>query len=97
MYGKILEKKGCTPSRVLRYYHRAAYCLHVEGAKYREKIKYEYSTQLALEALEVHYRVHASILKWIHAGKFANQLSLMRRYVGIFREHGVCRQEYEKR
>lgn len=45
--------------------------LHENNAVYPEKINYYTPQHLAVEALELHYRIHASILKYIelHEGK----------------------------
>ncbi|KAF6029656.1 cabin1 [Bugula neritina] len=64
MLGKICEKSKGDPEVYLDHYTKAASCLHKEGAQYPSKISYMYNPPyLAVEALEIYYRIHATILK----------------------------------
>ncbi|XP_072271694.1 calcineurin-binding protein cabin-1 isoform X2 [Pyxicephalus adspersus] len=63
MLGKICEKQKAPPEMYLQHYKRAAHYLHEEAARYPKKIHYHNPPELAMEALEVYFRLHASVLK----------------------------------
>nr|XP_016852557.1 PREDICTED: calcineurin-binding protein cabin-1 isoform X2 [Anolis carolinensis] len=65
MLGKIAEKQKEPPLVYLRHYKQAAHFLHEEAARYPKKIHYHNPPELAMEALEVYFRLHASILKLV--------------------------------
>ncbi|KAJ8711964.1 hypothetical protein PYW08_008918 [Mythimna loreyi] len=65
MLGKVGEKRNKPPSVYLDYYMKAAKSLKENDATYPLKINYNTPTHLCIEVLEVHYRIHASILKYI--------------------------------
>ncbi|KAL3275832.1 hypothetical protein HHI36_020575 [Cryptolaemus montrouzieri] len=69
--GKIAEKKQTEPSEYLNYYLTASQLLHENNATYPDKINYNSPQHLSVEALELHYRINASILKYLelHEGK----------------------------
>ena len=70
MLGKVMEK-SCGihgyPALLmaLKYYEWAELCLYVDGTSYPKKIQYYNPPYLAVEALEIHYRIHASVLKYL--------------------------------
>ncbi|XP_044131457.1 calcineurin-binding protein cabin-1 isoform X2 [Bufo gargarizans] len=63
MLGKICEKQKVAPELYLLHYKQAAHYLHEEAAHYPKKIHYHNPPELAMEALEVYFRLHASVLK----------------------------------
>ncbi|KAJ1074053.1 hypothetical protein K5549_015552 [Capra hircus] len=63
MLGKVAEKQQQPPTVYLRHYRQASHLLHEEAARYPKKIHYHNPPELAMEALEVYFRLHASILK----------------------------------
>ncbi|XP_077016315.1 calcineurin-binding protein cabin-1 isoform X2 [Tamandua tetradactyla] len=63
MLGKVAEKQRQPPTIYLQHYRQAAHYLHEEAARYPKKIHYHNPPELAMEALEVYFRLHASILK----------------------------------
>ncbi|KAM6155714.1 calcineurin-binding protein cabin-1 [Rhynchocyon petersi] len=63
MLGKVAEKQQQPPTVYLLHYRQAAHYLHEEAARYPKKIHYHNPPELAMEALEVYFRLHASILK----------------------------------
>ncbi|XP_038649496.1 calcineurin-binding protein cabin-1 isoform X4 [Scyliorhinus canicula] len=63
MLGKIAEKQKQPPKEYLEHYNQAAHNLHEDAAHYPRKIHYHNPPDLAMEALEVYFRLHASILK----------------------------------
>ncbi|XP_041982618.1 calcineurin-binding protein cabin-1-like [Aricia agestis] len=65
MLGKVAEKKKKPPSVYLNYYMQGVKSLIEREATYPLKINYSSPTHLAIEVLELHYRIHASILKYI--------------------------------
>ncbi|KAJ6659060.1 hypothetical protein lerEdw1_019363 [Lerista edwardsae] len=65
MLGKIAEKQQQPPATYLLHYKQAAHFLHEEAARYPKKIHYHNPPELAMEALEVYFRLHASILKLV--------------------------------
>ncbi|XP_056640755.1 calcineurin-binding protein cabin-1-like isoform X2 [Diorhabda sublineata] len=69
--GKIAEKKQKEPTEYLQYYLTAATLLDENKAEYPEKINYSNPQHLSVEALELHYRINASVLKYLelHEGK----------------------------
>lgn len=65
MLGKVAEKRNKPPSVYLEYYMKAVKSLQETDATYPLKINYSTPTHLCIEVLELHYRIHASILKYI--------------------------------
>lgn len=65
MLGKITEKRNKPPSEYLKYYLRGVKSLQEADAIYPLKINYNSPTHSCIEVLELHYRIHASILKYI--------------------------------
>nr|XP_003478007.2 calcineurin-binding protein cabin-1 [Cavia porcellus] len=63
MLGKVAEKQQQPPAVYLLHYRQAGHYLHEEAARYPKKIHYHNPPELAMEALEVFFRLHASILK----------------------------------
>lgn len=63
MLGKIYEKVDTF--KALEYYCKADAQLFIEGASYPKKISYHNPPDLAYEAMEVHYRIHSSALKFL--------------------------------
>ncbi|XP_075424588.1 calcineurin-binding protein cabin-1 isoform X2 [Ascaphus truei] len=63
MLGKIAEKQKQPPEMYLQHYKQAGHYLHEEAARYPKKIHYHNPPELAMEALEVYFRLHASVLK----------------------------------
>ncbi|XP_066221590.1 calcineurin-binding protein cabin-1 isoform X1 [Saccopteryx leptura] len=63
MLGKVAEKQQQPPTVYLLHYRQAGHYLHEEAAHYPKKIHYHNPPELAMEALEVYFRLHASILK----------------------------------
>ncbi|XP_076057639.1 calcineurin-binding protein cabin-1-like [Oratosquilla oratoria] len=66
MLGKVAEKQGMNPDVILNHYIQAAKHLHDIHARYPHKINYNNPQENAVEALEMYYRVHAYILKYLH-------------------------------
>ncbi|XP_033185643.2 calcineurin-binding protein cabin-1 [Bombus vancouverensis nearcticus] len=71
MLGKIAEKKNQDPPVYLEHYAKASELLHHNNAQYPRRISHKCPQHFSVEALEVHYRIHASILKYLeqHEGK----------------------------
>ncbi|XP_069817249.1 calcineurin-binding protein cabin-1 isoform X3 [Dendropsophus ebraccatus] len=69
MLGKICEKQKVDPYLYLQHYKQAAHYLHEEAARYPKKIHYHNPPELAMEALEVYFRLHASVLKLLERNK----------------------------
>ncbi|KPJ15518.1 Calcineurin-binding protein cabin-1 [Papilio machaon] len=65
MLGKVAEKRNKAPSVYLSFYMQGVKSLHETDATYPLKINYSTPTNLCIEVLELHYRIHASILKFI--------------------------------
>ncbi|CAH2295452.1 calcineurin-binding cabin-1 isoform X2 [Pelobates cultripes] len=63
MLGKIAEKQKQAPELYLQHYKQASHYLHEEAARYPKKIHYHNPPELAMEALEVYFRLHSSVLK----------------------------------
>ncbi|XP_028159462.1 calcineurin-binding protein cabin-1-like [Ostrinia furnacalis] len=63
--GKEAEKRNKQPSVYMEYYMRGVKSLQEIGATYPLKINYSSPSRLCIEVLELHYRIHASILKYI--------------------------------
>lgn len=75
MLGKVSEKMKDNLLKTLQYYQWADLCLYIDGALYPKKIQYYNPPYLAVEALEVHYRMHASTMKWLlHNRKFSARM-----------------------
>ncbi|XP_041642921.1 calcineurin-binding protein cabin-1 isoform X2 [Cheilinus undulatus] len=69
MLGKIAEKRKQSPMEYLQLYKKAANYLHEEAARYPRKIHYHNPPDLAMEALELHFRLSTSILKLLQGDK----------------------------
>ncbi|XP_051277894.1 calcineurin-binding protein cabin-1 isoform X5 [Dicentrarchus labrax] len=69
MLGKIAEKRKQTPVEYLQLYKKAAHYLHEEAARYPRKIHYHNPPDLAMEALELHFRLSATILKLLEGSE----------------------------
>ncbi|KAK4873288.1 hypothetical protein RN001_015317 [Aquatica leii] len=71
MLGKVAEKRRKEPVEYLQHYLTSAALLNENNATYPDKIHYHNPQHLSIEALEIHYRIHASILKYLelHEGK----------------------------
>uniref|UniRef100_A0A667Z7L7 Calcineurin binding protein 1 n=1 Tax=Myripristis murdjan TaxID=586833 RepID=A0A667Z7L7_9TELE len=67
MLGKIAEKRKQPPREYLQLYKKAAHYLHEEAARYPRKIHYHNPPDLAMEALELYFRLSATILKLLEA------------------------------
>ncbi|XP_073675244.1 calcineurin-binding protein cabin-1 [Garra rufa] len=63
MLGKIAEKRKMPPKDYLQLYKKSAHYLHEEAARYPRKIHYHNPPDLAMEALELFFRLSATILK----------------------------------
>uniref|UniRef100_A0A2C9JR21 Calcineurin-binding protein cabin-1 n=1 Tax=Biomphalaria glabrata TaxID=6526 RepID=A0A2C9JR21_BIOGL len=82
MLGKIAEKEKESPEVYLEHYKQAAICLHNEEAVYPKKIQFaSIPPHLALEALEVFYRLHVSALKLVLYSPSNEHLQLIDKYV----------------
>ncbi|KAJ8299281.1 hypothetical protein KUTeg_023341, partial [Tegillarca granosa] len=74
MMGKCLEKLHKKPEDYLHQYTMAAECLYEENATYPKKINYSYtSPHLAVEALEMFYRLHVAAVKQILKNNCSDQ------------------------
>ncbi|XP_061115858.1 calcineurin-binding protein cabin-1 isoform X1 [Conger conger] len=67
MLGKIAEKHKHSPREYLLLYKQAAHYLHEEAARYPRKIHYHNPPELAMEALELYFRLSTTILKQLEA------------------------------
>ncbi|XP_036835633.1 calcineurin-binding protein cabin-1 isoform X2 [Oncorhynchus mykiss] len=67
MLGKIAEKRKQPPREYVQLYKQAAHYLHEEAARYPRKIHYHNPPDLAMEALELYFRLSATILKLLEA------------------------------
>lgn len=65
MLGKISEKRKQEPAAYLEHYNKAGKLLFENKATYPLKINYNNPQHLSMEALEIHYRIHAAILKYL--------------------------------
>lgn len=75
MLGKVSEKKSGNLLSTLDFYMLADLCLYLDGATYPKKINYYNPSYLSIEAIEIHYRIHASILKYlIYNRKFSARM-----------------------
>ncbi|XP_043924776.1 calcineurin-binding protein cabin-1 isoform X3 [Protopterus annectens] len=77
MLGKIAEKQRQAPYIYLQHYRQAAHYLHEEAARYPKKIHYHNPPELAMEALEVYFRLHASILKLLEDDDVNTDLEML--------------------
>uniref|UniRef100_A0A8C2GGG0 Calcineurin-binding protein cabin-1 n=1 Tax=Cyprinus carpio TaxID=7962 RepID=A0A8C2GGG0_CYPCA len=67
MMGKIAEKRKLPPKDYLQLYKMSAHYLHEEAARYPRKIHYHNPPDLAMEALELFFRLGATILKLLES------------------------------
>ncbi|KAI9578800.1 hypothetical protein GQX74_009374 [Glossina fuscipes] len=69
MLGKISEKRKEEPKVYLNHYLMAANYLYENNATYPIKLNHSNPTTLSVEALEVFYRINASIIKFLEHEK----------------------------
>ncbi|OWF49710.1 Calcineurin-binding protein cabin-1 [Mizuhopecten yessoensis] len=84
MMAKCLEKMRKPPKEYLENYKKAANYLYEENATFPKKIVYAYTTpHLAVESLEMFYRIHVSIMKILLKNKtvLESDLQLFQRYI----------------
>ncbi|KAL3843014.1 hypothetical protein ACJMK2_020975 [Sinanodonta woodiana] len=82
MRGKCLEKMRKPPKEYLYYFVKAAKYIHEENAFYPKRITFAYTTpKLAVEALEMYYRLHVAILKYILKSSDTQDYPLYWKYV----------------
>lgn len=65
MLGKVSEKRKETPNVVIEHYLKSAEYLYENNASYPFKISSVNPQNLALEALEIFYRITATIVKYL--------------------------------
>ena len=65
MLGKIAEKRKESPDILLTHYIKSAKYLYENNASYPFKISHSNPRNLSIEALEIYYRITASIVKYI--------------------------------
>ena len=65
MLGKIAEKKKEPPVTYLNHYLKSAKYLYEDNATYPIKINHSNPSNLAIESLEVFYRISACIMKYL--------------------------------
>ncbi|CAG2166979.1 unnamed protein product [Oppiella nova] len=90
MLGKVCEKSSKTLGTgallmAIRYYEWAEMCLFVDGTSYPKKIQYYNPPYLAVEALEIHYRIHVAILKYLTLHKKVSSRLLKRLRMHLIR------------
>lgn len=83
MLAKIAEKKSEDAPIFLDHYSLASKHLQENNAEYPLRINYKCPQKLSIEALEVHYRIHASILKYLERHDRRIKKSVGR----VFQEH----------
>ncbi|XP_069789118.1 calcineurin-binding protein cabin-1 isoform X3 [Narcine bancroftii] len=81
MLGKIAEKQKQPPKEYLEHYKQAAHNLHEDAAHYPRKIHYHNPPDLAMEALEVYFRLHASILKLLEKDEVTVDCEMLFSYI----------------
>ncbi|KAG1949200.1 calcineurin-binding protein cabin-1 isoform X4 [Pimephales promelas] len=75
MMGKIAEKRKMPPKDYLLLYKKSAHYLHEEAARYPRKIHYHNPPDLAMEALELFFRLSATILKLLENEEDCGEVS----------------------
>lgn len=65
MLGKISEKRKEQPNVILEHYVQSAKFLYESNATYPFRISFTNPQNLSLEALEIFYRVTATIIKYV--------------------------------
>uniref|UniRef100_A0AAR2KKN4 Calcineurin-binding protein cabin-1 n=1 Tax=Pygocentrus nattereri TaxID=42514 RepID=A0AAR2KKN4_PYGNA len=78
MLGKIAEKRKLPPKDYLQLYKQSAHYLHEEAARYPRKIHYHNPPDLAMEALELFFRLTATILKLLEEERDSEQSELQK-------------------
>ncbi|GFS04509.1 calcineurin-binding protein cabin-1-like [Elysia marginata] len=97
MMGKVAEKQGQSPKVFLDSYKQAALCLHEEEAVYPAKLQFTtLPPHLALEALEVFFRIQASSLKLALSGCDYACLLVLDSFVSDSHESFFARREQKQ-
>lgn len=65
MLGKVAEKRKDPPEDVIGHYVESAKCLYEHNASFPFKISHSNPQHLSVEALEVYYRITATIVKYL--------------------------------
>ena len=89
MIGKIKEKQGQPLLSCLEYYQKSIGFLIKNGVVIPRKINYNNPHEFSIEALEVYYRIHASLLKNISKAEREKKTipeDLCRKYYEILKE-----------
>ncbi|XP_076347198.1 calcineurin-binding protein cabin-1-like isoform X4 [Tachypleus tridentatus] len=90
MLGKISEKRREHPKLALEHYKMAASYLHRDGACYPKKIHYHSPKELSIESLEVYYRTHGVVLKYLlqNEGKLisSDDLAILQNHIKFSEE-----------
>ncbi|XP_069132021.1 uncharacterized protein [Argopecten irradians] len=84
MMAKCLEKMRKPPKDYLDHYKKAAEYLYEENATFPKKIVYAYTTpHLAVESLEIFYRIHVSIMKILLKNKaiLESEMKIFQHYI----------------
>ncbi|XP_013404378.1 calcineurin-binding protein cabin-1 [Lingula anatina] len=97
MLGKVAEKMRKPPKDYLDHYKQAAIFLHEDKARYPKKINYIVSPpHLAVEALEVFYRIHSSMLKFLEREASEVDYSLFSQYITEAKESPFAKAQEKK-
>ncbi|XP_014235516.1 calcineurin-binding protein cabin-1-like [Trichogramma pretiosum] len=85
MLGKVAEKNKEEPKTYLEHYIMAHELLRINNAEYPQRISHKNPQNNAVEALEINYRIYASILKFIEE----NDTKPIKKSNGILFENAI--------
>lgn len=85
MLGKIAEKKKEAPLVYLNHYLKSAKYLYEDNATYPIKINHSNPSNLAIESLEVFYRISACIMKYLEQHSKINKPTA-KLFMGVLKE-----------
>lgn len=85
MLGKVAEKRKEQPDAIIAHYIESAKCLYEHNASYPFKISHSAPQHLSVEALEVYYRITASIVKYLEQHATVSR-AVGRLFIRVLRE-----------
>lgn len=88
MLGKVAEKRKKPPNIVIDQYLKSAEYLHESGVIYPLRISSANTSSLVLEALEIFYRITATIIKYMERHSVV-EYSLGKYFINILKQQAV--------
>ena len=89
MLGKTSEKLDKPPDVFMKHYQRSLSELYQSGGRYKQKLPYHGAPRYSIEAVEIFYRIHTSILKFVQKDCSAHALDVAEKHLNLVREQEI--------